>query len=105
MRRQDRAAERWRVGDLGQFQRCANGVGVDLQPQGRMGGAARHHDAPGREGGTEILHDQFGAEADALDDRAIDVGRRVLQRQTGDSAARQGIGVGRAVALEMVQDQ
>ncbi len=78
---------------------------MDLQPERRFGRAARDHDASGPEGRTEIFHDQFGAEADALDDGAIDMGGRVFQRQAGDGAARQGVGVRRAVALEMIQHQ
>ena len=60
---------------------------MDLQPEGRVGGATRQHDALRGEGLAEAVRDEAGAEADALDDGAEDMGRRVLQRQPGDGAA------------------
>ena len=71
MRGQDRAAEGGRIRHFRQVQRAADRVGMDLQPERRFGGAARHDDPLGRECGAEILHDEFCAEADAFDDRAI----------------------------------
>ena len=70
-----------------------------------MGGAAGDDDAAGREGVAEVVEDQPGAEADRFDDGAEHVGRRVLQGQPGQRAARLGVGVGGAVALEVIERQ
>ena len=56
------------AGDFGQLQRRADRVGMNLQPPRRVRRAAPHHDAPGLERIAEVLDDQLGAEADALDD-------------------------------------
>src|SRR6185503_3120799 len=70
-----------------------------------MCGTASDDDAPCLEGCAEILDNQSGAEADAFDDSSIDVGRRVLQRQSRDRATRGGIRIGRSVALEMIEHE
>ena len=102
---EDGAAEHGGVGDRGQFERQAGDVGVDLHPQVGFGRAAADDHVFGDEaGGAHGFQDQFGAEGDTFHHGAEDVRRAVAERQAGDGSAGIGVGVGGAVALEMVQD-
>src|SRR5215813_8332212 len=66
--------------------------------------AAADHDLfRGETVGAHGLEDQRRAERHALDYRSVEMRRPMLECETGDYTARIRIGVGRAVALEVVE--
>src|SRR5499426_2890752 len=66
--------------------------------------AAADHDLfRGETVGAHGLEDQRRAERHALDYRTVEMRRPMLERETGDHTARIRVGVGRAVALEVIE--
>ena len=55
---QYRAAEGWRIGNFGQFERGADRVGVDLKPESKVACSARNHDALRGESFSKAVNDQ-----------------------------------------------
>lgn len=86
---ENRRSGRWRVGRRRDADRQAGGVGVDLHPERRRGGAAADGDlAAGVAAGAEGVEDRARTEADALDHRAKDMVRLVGKGQPDESRGR-----------------
>src|SRR5690606_41908404 len=79
---------------------------MDLQPErGRARTAADGAFLASITGFSHGIKNSTGAETDTFHDGTEDMMRFMRQRQSDDCTTRQGIGIGRAVALKMILHQ
>ena len=102
-RSEDARAEDDRVADFGERDRHARDVSVHLHPVARLRGAAAGDQLGGLEAGVlEGLEHVGGAVADGLFDGVVDLLRGGGEVEAPHNAACLGVGVGGAVALEVL---
>ena len=95
-------AERGCIRDFCQGERYAGDIGMNLHPEIRARRAAADAEFVGDIAvRAHRLENRLRAERHAFDNGAEDVSATMLQAQSRNRTAREGIGVGRAIALEM----